>query len=152
MRIWAFGCMACLGLAGCGGIGSSAINPLNWFGGQEEDVSVLPDNVEVVRDRRPVISEITRLSVETVPGGAIVHARGLVPAPGWFAADLVPDPSRSEPGVATFAFRAAPPVVTSGGSGSARVITAATFLSNGDLAGVREVRVYSTSNIRAARP
>ncbi|MEL7460677.1 MAG: hypothetical protein AAFX45_03950 [Pseudomonadota bacterium] len=152
MRVWAIGCVACLTLSGCGGIGSSAINPLNWFGGQEEEASVLPQNVEVVRDARPVIAEITRLSVETVPGGAIVHARGLVPAPGWFAADLVRDPSRSEPGVAAFAFRAVPPVAPSGGTGSARVITAATYLSNGDLVGVREIRVYSASNIRATRP
>lgn len=152
MKTWALGCLACLALSGCGGIGSSAINPLNWFGGQEEEATVLPENVEVVRDRRPVIAEITRLSVETVPGGAIVNARGLVPAPGWFAADLVLDPSRSEPGIATFAFRAVPPEAPSSGGGSARIITAATYLSVGELAGIREIRVYSANNVRATRP
>lgn len=152
MKVWAYGCAAFLTLSACGGIGSSAINPLNWFGGQEEEAGVLPENVTVVRDARPAISEITRLSVETVPGGTVVHARGLVPAPGWFAADLVRDASRSAPGVVTFAFRAAPPISPSAGSGSARVITAATFLTDGELAGVNEIRVYSTSNIRSARP
>ena len=151
MKVWSIGLVACVTLAGCGGIGSSAINPLNWFGGQEEQAGVLPENVEVVRDRRPVIAEITRLSLETVPGGAIVSARGLVPTPGWFAADLVLDPSRSGPGIAAFAFRAAPPQATSGGSGSARIITAGTYLSDGDLVGIREIRVYSASNIRATR-
>ena len=151
MKSWMVLCAACLALSACGGLRSSALNPANWFGSNDE-AEVIPADVEVVRDPRPVINEITRLSVETVPGGAIVHARGAVTSPGWFAADLVRDPGRSGAGVATFAFRAVPPEAPGSGTGSARIITAATYLSDADLEAVREIRVYSATNMRSARP
>lgn len=138
-------------LSGCGGIGSSNLNPFNWFGnsGPEE---VLPENTVVVRDPRPLIQQVTDVAVERVPGGAILRARGAAPVAGWFAADLVLDPAQSRDGVLTFGFRAAPPDVPARGTGNARLITAATYLSDGDLQGVREIRVRGRSNIRATRP
>ncbi len=146
------GLVALLALAGCGGFGSSPLNPGNWFGSSSETDEILPENATVIRDPRPVIQQVTLVSVENVPGGAIVHARGTVPQPGWFAADLVPDPARSSGGILTFGFRALPPETPSQGSGRALIVTAATFLSDDDLIGIREIRVAAQQNIRSARP
>ena len=152
MRSWVWGLAASLALAGCGGIGSSALNPANWFGGGGQEEEILPENATVIRDPRPAIQQVTLVAVEDVPGGAILHARGLVPVPGWYAADLVLDPARSGDGILTYGFRAAPPATPSQGGGRALIVTAATFLSEDDLAGVREIRVAAQSNIRSVRP
>ncbi|MEL7027106.1 MAG: hypothetical protein AAGO57_07765 [Pseudomonadota bacterium] len=151
MKTWAMGLAALLMLAGCGGIGSSALNPANWFGRSNDD-QVLPENTVVVRDTRPLIEEITVLAVEKVEGGAIVRARGAAATAGWFNASLLTEPERSGNGVLVMSFRASQPEFPSQGQGSARLITAATFLGSSELAGVRSVQVLSRTNVRAAQP
>ena len=141
-------------LAGCGGgAGLGSLNPFNWFrsGGDEVETLVAPRQIDR-RDTRPLAEEITDIAVERVPGGAILRVRARVAATGWHGADLAADPARSGEGVLTFTFRARPPEapVPQAGPASRRLV-AAVFLSEGDLAGVRQLRVVSRGNIRSAR-
>ncbi len=150
MKLWVVALAAALTLSACGGIGSSRLNPFNWFGNSQEE-EILPENAVVVRDSRPVIEQVTALAVEQVPGGAIVRARGAAAVPGWYATDLVVVPAQSGNGVVTYDFKAIPPEVPGRGTGNARLITAGTFLSDDDLQGVREIRVRARTNIRSTR-
>lgn len=138
-------------LSACGGIGSSNLNPFNWFGGQDEPEPFLPPEAEVQTDPRPLVQDVVSVSIEQTPGGAILHARGVTPVAGWHSADLVLDPARTGNGVLAFGFRAAEPGAPSRGTGNARTLTAATYLSDGDLAGVREIQVYTATTIRRLR-
>lgn len=144
----------CLVLAGCGGIGSSAFNPMNWFrsGGEEATEALVPAEALQRRDSRPLVEEVTDLVVERVPGGAIVRARARVAATGWYGAALVPEPERSGPGVLAYTFRAQEPAVPVPQAGPAsRRLVAATFVSDQELLGIRQIQVASRSNIRTAR-
>lgn len=139
-------------LAGCGGgIGSSSLNPFNWFrGGEEARETFVPPTAQ--QDSRPLVEEVTDIVVERVPGGAILRARGRVAATGWFAADLVAEPERSGAGVLAFTFRAVPPPVPAGVTGSAsRLVVAGVYLSDEDLFGIGQIQVAAQTNIRTAR-
>jgi len=138
-------------LSACGGIGSSNLNPFNWFGGQNEPEPFLPAEAVVQTDPRPLVQDAVSVTISQTPGGAILHARGVTPQAGWHSADLVLDTARSGNGVLAFGFRAAEPAAPSRGTGNARTLTAATFLSDGDLAGIREIQVYTATTIRRLR-
>ena len=141
-------------LAGCGGgFGASSFNPMNWFrSGGAETEALVPVAALERRDTRPLVEDITDVAVERVPGGAILRARARVAATGWYGADLAAEPARSGAGVLAFSFRAQPPdaAVPQAGPASRRLV-AGIFLSEEDLAGVRQIQVISRTNIRTAR-
>lgn len=144
----------CLILAGCGGFGSSSLNPANWFrsSSSEANQDLVPASFVNRRDIRPLVEEITDLVVERVPGGAVIRARARVTATGWHSAALVAEPERAGPGVMAYSFRALAPAEPVRQSGAAsRLVVAGTFVSDQELLGIRQIQVVSRTNIRTAR-
>lgn len=137
-------------LAGCAQVEQSALNPFNWFG-QDEQVT----NPAVVAagpsDPRPLVSQVTSVSIERMPGGAILRAVGLPATQGYWAADLIQVPN-APPGVLAYRFRAAPPLEpTRTSTQASREIVAATFISDQRLAGTREIQVLGAQSSRSVR-
>jgi hypothetical protein len=140
-------------LASCG-ISETRLNPFNWFGGGDETTSAEPVQVVERADRRPLVAEITQLVIERTPGGAIVRVTGLPPTQGWYGADLVnvnPDGAPLD-GVLSYSLRAEPPKTpTRVSTQQSRELTAAVFVSDITLAGVRVIQVTGAQNSRIAR-
>lgn len=141
----------CLTLAGCGGFGSSSLNPANWFRSGEPEAEGLMPAASARRDTRPIADSITDIAVDPVPGGVILRARALVPGVDWYGGDLAPDAARSGGGTLAFTFRARRPDVPSSTSGSRRLL-AGVYLSDDDLLGVTRLAVYGRANALTARP
>ncbi len=141
--------MLCLGLAACGGMRDSKLNPFNWFGrSQETEKVALP---EAPRDPRALVQQVIGLAVEEVPGGAIVRATGLPPTQGYWQAELVPQPV-DETGRLVLEFRVFPPVETMrAGTQPSREVVVALYLSNYKLEAIREIVVQGEANARSAR-
>lgn len=148
--------IAVTALTGCSRISGSRLNPLNWFGASTEETRTTSQvRVETVerRDTRPLVNQITALRVDRVPSGAIVYATGLPPSQGFFAADLVQrNGGVAENGVLVLDFVAIPPrTQTAVGTQRSREITAALFMSEQSLQGVRSIVVRGLSNQRSVR-
>lgn len=139
----------CVALTGCGGFRQSKLNPFNWFGRSEpRETIVLPG--EAV-DARPLVEAVLSLSVEPMPGGAIVRARGQTPTQGWWQAELV-ELDLDENGVLVFEFRLLPPVkATDVSTPQSRQVDVAVFVSDYKLDAVREIVVQGATNARSAR-
>ena len=131
-----------LSIAAC----DSRLNPLNWFGGERETrVRVDADTAAgTPADPRPLVTEITQLSVEQTTSGAIIRATGVTPLQGYFAAELVL--AENSDGAAVFEFRAAAPLGNQ--APGVQTIVAGTTLTNGELAGVRSITVIAAQNRR----
>ncbi len=143
----AAGLIAVLVLSGCG----TRLNPMNWFGGNKEQrLDAAPE--EFTADPRALVAEVTRLSIERMPGGAIVRATGLPPTQGFWDAELVADDGLPpENGEITFSFRVAEPLYARPASTrQSREIEVATFLSDNELSGVRRITVIGQSNRRSS--
>ncbi|MEM0937770.1 MAG: hypothetical protein AAF646_08120 [Pseudomonadota bacterium] len=151
------GLLALLCLAAC----ESRLNPFNWFGTSEE-TSLPVEAAEAPtiepQDPRPTVDQITALTVDRIPGGALVTAIGIPATQGWAAAALVPvarddegEPV-AEDGVMTFRLVAVPPVTAEPvGSARSREISAGVFLSDQALEPVRTITVRAASNQRSSR-
>jgi hypothetical protein len=139
----------CATLAGCGGLRDSRLNPFNWFGRSEpREALVLP---EKARDPRPLVEAVVGLTVEPMPGGAIVRARGLAPTQGYWAAELV-EAETGQDGVLVYEFRILPPTGPADvNTPQSREIDVAVFVSDFKLGSVREVVVQGATNARSAR-
>jgi hypothetical protein len=139
----------CVLLAGCGGFRDSRLNPFNWFGRSEpRETIVLP---EKAADPRPLVAEVLSMSVEPMPGGAIVRATGRTPTQGWWKAELVPQPL-TEGGALVYEFRLLPPITpTDVNTPQSREVTVAEFISDIKLDAVREIVVQGSGNARASR-
>ncbi len=136
-------------LSGCSRVAESRLNPFNWFGQSEPE----PAAVVVVRERRPLVAQITELAVERTPGGAIVRATGLPPTQGWFAAELIREtPDDAPADMLVYSFRAVPPRDAERVSTvQSRELTVAVYLTDLDLGGVRVIRVTGAQNARSVR-
>jgi hypothetical protein len=139
----------CALIAGCGGFRDSRLNPANWFGRSEpRETIVLPDESQ---DPRPLVETVLSMTVEPIPGGAIVRARGQTPTQGWWQAELVPL-DLDDQGKLVYEFRIEPPLqVTATGTPQSRQVDVAIFISEIRLDGVREVVVQGATNARSAR-
>lgn len=139
----------CTTLAGCGGIRESKLNPFNWFKRSElRETIVLPADRA---DPRPLVDAVLTMSVEPIPGGAIVRATGQTPTQGWWAAELVPLPL-DENGVLVYEFRLVPPPTrTDVNTPRSREVEVAIYISDIRLDAVREVVVQGATNARVAR-
>lgn len=138
-----------LGLAGCGRIAESRLNPFNWFRRSEEREQVaLPVTPQ---DPRARVDEVLNLVVESIPSGAIVRATGRTPTQGWWDAELVEQPI-TEDGVLVLDFRIFPPIErTDVNTPQSREVTVAIHLSMKKLELVREIVVQGERNARATR-
>lgn len=143
-----FGIIAMLVLlAGCATVSESRFNPFNWFGQDEE---VTPVATRVITDPRPLVAQVTSVSIDPVPGGAIIRAVGLPPQQGYFAGALVQQ--SAGPGILSYGFRVVPPFETTRVSTEAsREIVVGLFVSDQTLAGARQIQVSGATNARAVR-
>jgi hypothetical protein len=153
MRIGAWAALALVaGLAGCGQGGGQGWNPVNWFSPGPRVVTMAPPP-PAIDDPRPLVASLTAMTVEPMPGGAIVRATGLPPTQGWWAAELLPGPEaeRAE-GRLSFRFVIVPPPgPTRVSTQPSREVTAGYFLSNRDLQGIREITVIAAGGSRSSR-
>ncbi len=132
-------------LAGCG----TRLNPMNWFGRGRRAETIEP--VEARLDPRPLVPQVTQLSVDRHPSGAIIRATGLPPRQGWYDADLVRVPDAGT-GVLAYQLHAWPPSYqTLVSTPRSREIVVATFVSNDRLAGIGEIRVSGQANALVSR-
>ncbi|WP_372604782.1 hypothetical protein [Actibacterium sp.] len=145
--------MAVTVLTACSSVRESKINPMNWFGKSksEETVIVMPESG--ILDNRPLVDDVLTLRVERTPGGAIITATGLPQRQGYWAADLVAEyDEKPVNGVLTYQFRTYPPAVPyPAGTQQSREITAAVFVTDQTLDGVRSIVVKGATNQRSSR-
>lgn len=149
---------AALALAACGGFRDSRLNPRNWFkrSAPETVTAEVPPG-----DPRPLVDQVTQLTITPMPGGAIVTATGLPPTQGWWEADLVaedttPEPGPDgtielpDPGVVTYRFLIhEPPGPRRTSTPQSRQVTAGAFLSDIRLEGVRKIVVLGAQSSRS---
>lgn len=135
------------GLAACG---QSRLNPFNWFGRSEQRAKL--DEVPVVAaDPRALAAEVVSMSVDALPGGAIIRATGRAPTQGWWDAELVPR-DLGEDGVLVLDFRVFPPITaTDVNTPQSREVTVAIYLSDIKLAPLTEIVVQGQGNARSSR-
>lgn len=138
-----------LALAGCGGLRQSKLNPFNWFRkSRPRETIVLPGKKD---DPRPMVDTVLSMTVEPIPGGAVVRARGVTPTQGWWDAELVPQ-ELDDKGVLVYEFRLMPPLGKPDvNTQQSREIDVAIYISDVKLEAVREIVVQGTSNARSAR-
>lgn len=147
----AIGALALLatGLAGCGRVRDSKLNPFNWFRrSQEVEKVALP---EAPQDARLLVQTVLSMQVEETTGGAIVRATGLPPTQGWWSAELVPQPV-DENGRLVLEFRIFPPPENKpSGTQPSREVVVGLFLSAFKLQELSEIVVQGETNARASR-
>lgn len=163
-----------LALAGCSGWRDSRANPSNWFGSSEPRRVVKADSTEEVNplipertgifDKSPEdesyegtpVDQVTALSIERTPGGAIVRATGLPLRQQAFDARLVTegdegDEPKPVDGVLTFELSAVQSRTAPQGSERTRRLHVARFVSDQTLAQTRAIRVVGARNERVSR-
>ncbi|MGH1355396.1 MAG: hypothetical protein ACRBBS_09995 [Thalassovita sp.] len=157
--------VAALVLSGCG---NSRLNPFNWFGrGQPVPVATgaqtnplipLGRNGRPVKEEAPylgsLIAQVTEVRVERVPGGAVVRATGIGHFQQSFDVQLTsPTDGQAVNGTLTYQFRAYVPPAGDrvAGPASSRQITAAAYLTENELAGVRKIRIEAAGNALESR-
>jgi hypothetical protein len=132
------------GLAAC----ETRLNPLNWFGGAEEErVVVDQEAVRDPNDPRDLVATVASLNVDALPGnsGAILRAVGVPPTQGFWEAELVEVPG--EEGQLVYEFRVFPPAGRAdAGPQPSREIVAGAELNRFDLQGIRTITVRGAAN------
>lgn len=144
-------------LAGCGAVRDSRVNPLNWFGESRSEArssgraDLGPTSAGV--DNRPLVPQVTAMSIERTSSGAIVRAEAVMPSAGWWDPQLMAENfGRAPGGVLTFRFvAAAPRTPVAVPNPAARTITAAVALTQAQLDTASEVVVVGAENSRSAR-
>jgi hypothetical protein len=136
----------CLSLSGCV---ASRLNPLTWFGGEREE-RITVEATPQAADPRPLVAEISALSVEATTSGAIVSATALTDATGYWQAGLLEVERTAD--TVVYEFRAMPPRAGRvAGPEPTRTVVAAADLGRRDLAGLRTITVRSRSNQRSVQ-
>ncbi|UOA14899.1 MULTISPECIES: hypothetical protein [Sulfitobacter] len=157
-------------VSACGTVRDSRINPMNWFGparsveaAPAESTNPLIPQRRGLFARRAVEAEtyegrpfeqITDLTIEPVPGGAILRATGLATRQGIYAVRLTPATVDELPvdGVLTYRLEGIrPDKATRQGSQPTREVIAGRRLTDEDLIGVREIRVQGQLNTLVSR-
>lgn len=149
-------------LSGCGTVRDSRLNPFNWFGGARvEPVAstaanpLIPARVGIMSSSRrpveaigPLAAQVSDLTVERIPGGALIRATALSDTVGAFSVKLVPlNDGAPVDGVLSYELRAfTAPAGRNPMPVSARGHVAATSLTDRQLEGVRTIRVQAERN------
>ncbi len=137
-------------LAGCAGLSTSRLNPLNWFGKREGVVTEF--SIDKPADPRPLIEMIVDMKIEKLPRGALVRATGRAATQGYWMADLVVN-EVDEAGNLVIDFRAIPALEGAAVStAQSREITAAVSLRADTFASAKRITVRGASNEKSARP
>jgi hypothetical protein len=159
-----------LTLAACGAVRDSRVNPFNWFGQSQSEPVAATENTnplipkggglfakkradEVIYLGTP-FEQVTNLTIERVPGGAIIRATGLAARQGIYAVQLTPQNDEEEPvdGVLTYRLEGVRPARnTTVGAKPTREVVAARRLTDQQLRGVRSIRVEGQQNALVSR-
>lgn len=156
--------VAALTLSACGSVRDSRLNPFNWFGqSRSESVEAKQEANPLIPERAarkqrdeaplpgPLVARVTELTVERVPGGAVVRAEGLAAAAGAFDVILLPRET-GEGATLTYEMRAKLPARAPGGGPEAgRRVIAAASVTDQKLRGVRTIEVVAQENLRSVR-
>ena len=135
-----------IAITGCARVSESRLNPFNWFGRSERVAVTTNASVPQLN----LVAQVTKLRVESAPGGAIIHAVGLPQQQGFYDGELVL--SEAEAGVLSYQFAIKPPLEqTRVSTPQSREVVVGLFVSAQRLEGVRQVRVSGTSNALAVR-
>lgn len=162
---------ASLALASCG----SFLNPRNWFG-RSEPAPTVEDTAEAVNpliprtgrgftisfgkkrkeeeeDTTTLITSISDVRVERVPGGAIIRATGFDPTLGTFNAKLVPvnEDEVAEDGVLTYRMQRNTTGIRTNSPQSLRDVVVARRVTDSMLNGVTTIRVEAKENALQVR-
>lgn len=143
------------------GINPSSLNPRNWFGRSEEEKVADPtppgeerelSYAERTGDVRPLVEEVLDVTVEAVPGGALLRARGVSLMQGYWQPALKVSRDDSDNDTLAFRFIAMPPPEDLPvGTPESREILVAQFLSFEVIEGVRDIVVIARTNRRTVR-
>lgn len=144
-----------LAISGCAGSSASTskYNPLNWFGGNEEEVTLEPrGGFEQAVDRRPRVGRVTKVSLERTSYGLILHAQGSLPSHGYHDLELVASTeARSDQLI--YEFKGWPPTTNaSPGNKNQLEVSTAIFLSKQAILGIREITIITAENQMSRRP
>lgn len=144
---------AALVLAGCGGLRDSRMNPRNWFGESRQAERPSLGATSDVIDNRPLVPELSALTVERTSSGAIIRAEAVMPTAGWWDAELLTENfGRPVDGVLTLRFvAAAPREPVAASSAAARSITAVYALNQAELDIIAEIVVVGQASARRIR-
>ena len=158
-------------LTGCATVRDSRANPFNWFGSarsepitrqEASDNPLIPQRTglfssskskEVIYTGRP-FEQIIDLTIEEVPGGAVVRATGRADRQGIYEVQLTPANEDELPvdGVLTYRLEGIEPSeATAIGTEPMREVTAGRKLTNQKLTGVSSIRVEGLRNAMTSR-
>lgn len=130
---------------------NTRLNPLHWFGRSHRVQTTAADLAGPAADTRPLVAEVLTMSVEPMPGGAIVRATGLPPTQAWWNGELVAQPIGSD-GKLIYDFRLMPPPEPAAVSTDwSRQVTVAAYLSDTKLATITSITVQGAQNARSSR-
>lgn len=158
-------------LAGCATVRDSRINPFNWFGAARSEPltqrevntnPLIPSSSGLFASARArataytgrPFDQVTDLTIEQVPGGAIIRVTGLAARQGIYNVQLTPANEEEAPvdGVLTYRLEGVEPDRnTAIGAQPTREVTAARKLTSQTLAGVRSIRVEGQRNALVSR-
>lgn len=167
--------ISALTLTACGAIRDSAVNPVNWFGkGRSGPVApsepatpvnpLIPKNEKGgifarQRERDAIflgepIDQVTDLTIERVPGGAVIRATGITAVQGVHSIQLTPTTKDITPVDGVLSFRLEgirPDRARSVGSVHTRTVVAAIALTDQELSGVGTIQVQAARNVQTSR-
>ncbi|APZ54820.1 hypothetical protein [Salipiger abyssi] len=154
-------------LTGCGTVRESRMNPFNWFGGSEpvtvNTAATGADNPLIPARRASIfrpgeedyagwpVETIEELLIERRPGGAIIRVTGIADRAGPFDVRIVEDEAASDADTLVYELQALQSAGPRNVGPRARMVTAAIWLTEQELAGIREIRVQGASNARVSR-
>ncbi len=161
---------ATLALGACATVRESRVNPLNWFGQSRSETvqqaastnPLIPKGgglfskkraADVVYVGRP-FEQVTNLTIERIPGGAIIRATGLAARQGIYAVQLTPENEEELPvdGVLTYRLEGVRPDITTPiGTTPTREVIAARRVTDRQLSGVSRIRVEGQLNAQVSR-
>lgn len=162
-------------VGGCGAVRDSRLNPFNWFGRAQSGAPVdaastnplLPQRsgTSLLRRNQPYtgqpVEQITGLTIERMPGGAILRITAVAARQGSYEVRVSPDivgstgPEDEDivvDGVLSYTLLAETPRrATPVGTAPSRSINAARFVTDDVLAQVRTIRVNGARNSMTVR-
>lgn len=161
---------AALVVGACSSVRESRVNPLNWFGQSrsapvEQETNTNPliprggglfsarDAETETYNGRP-FEQVTNLTIERVPGGAIIRATGLAARQGIYQVQLTPENEAEEPVNGTLTYRlegVRPARATPVGTVATREVVAARRVTDQQLSGVSRIRVEGKLNAQVSR-
>ncbi|KIN61212.1 putative lipoprotein [Sulfitobacter noctilucae] len=161
---------ATLAVGACATVRDSRVNPFNWFG-QSRSVPVtqaaptnplIPQGGGLFANRRAEeavyigrpFEQVTDLTIERIPGGAIIRATGLAARQGIYEVQLTPNNEAEEPEDGVLIYRlegVRPSGPTAVGTVPTREVIAARRVTDQQLRGVSRIRVEGQLNAQVAR-